>query len=117
MSIDFAEIVRDAAADADFEAQAKGKFVEVSSADSCMVMGSENLLRSAVENVLRNAVRYTAERTVVNVSHRLGNLTELDTIVVIDAGQVIDMGPHADLLGRCELYRNLWFTQNPHLRS
>ena len=30
-----------------------------------MVIGSENLLRSAVENVLRNAVRYTAERTVV----------------------------------------------------
>ncbi len=66
--LDFAEIVRDVAADADFEAQANGKFVEVSSADSCPVLGSENLLRSAVENVLRNAVRYTAERTVVNVS-------------------------------------------------
>ena len=66
--IDLAEIVRDVAADADFEAQANGKFVEVSSADSCAVMGSENLLRSAVENVLRNAVRYTANRTVVDVS-------------------------------------------------
>jgi len=66
--LDLAEIVRDVAADADFEAQAKGKFVEVSSADSCDVMGSENLLRSAVENVLRNAVRYTDERTVVDVS-------------------------------------------------
>ena len=66
--LDLAEIVRDVAADADFEAQAKQKFVEVSSADSCMVMGSENLLRSAIENVLRNAVRYTAERTVVDVS-------------------------------------------------
>lgn len=66
--LDLAELVRDVAADADFEAQAKGKFVEVSSADSCPVMGSENLLRSAVENVLRNAVRYTAERTVVDVS-------------------------------------------------
>jgi signal transduction histidine kinase len=68
LRIDLAEIVRDVAADADFEAQAKGKFVEVSSADSCPVMGSENLLRSAVENVLRNAVRYTADRTVVDVS-------------------------------------------------
>ncbi len=66
--LDLAEIVRDVAADAEFEAQAKGKFVEVSSADSCTVMGSENLLRSAVENVLRNAVRYTPERTVVDVS-------------------------------------------------
>ena len=66
--IDLAEIVRDVAADADFEAQAKGKCVEVSTADSVAVMGSENLLRSAVENVLRNAVRYTADRTVVDVS-------------------------------------------------
>lgn len=66
--MDFAELVRDVAADADFEAQANGKVVEVSSADSCMVMGSENLLRSAVENVLRNAVRYTPERTVVDVA-------------------------------------------------
>ena len=66
--LDLAEIVRDVAADADFEAQANGKFVEVSSADSCMVMGSENLIRSAIENVLRNAVRYTADRTVVDVS-------------------------------------------------
>ena len=59
--------------DADFEVQAKGKCVEVSSADSCPVMGSENLLRSAVENVLRNAVRYTAERTVVDVSLKSNN--------------------------------------------
>ena len=71
--LDLAEIVRDVAADADFEAQAKGKFVEVSSADSCAVMGSETLLRSAIENVLRNAVRYTADRTVVDVSLRTSN--------------------------------------------
>ena len=82
--IDFAEIVRDAAADADFEAQAKGKFVEVSSADKCMVMGSENLLRSAVENVLRNAVRYTAERTVVDVSLNTNNGHA--TLIVADHG-------------------------------
>lgn len=65
--IDLAELVRDVAADADFEAQAKGKYVEVSAADNCAVMGSENLLRSAIENVLRNAVRYTDEGTVVDV--------------------------------------------------
>ncbi|MBK6749650.1 MAG: HAMP domain-containing protein [Pyrinomonadaceae bacterium] len=66
--LDLAELVKDVAADADFEAQANGKVVEVSAADKCSVMGSENLLRSAIENVLRNAVRYTADRTVVDVS-------------------------------------------------
>jgi two-component system sensor histidine kinase CpxA len=66
--IDLAELVKDVAADADFEARAKGRSVEVSSADACNVPGSENLLRSAIENVLRNAVRYTAEGTQVDVS-------------------------------------------------
>ncbi len=66
--LDLAEIVRDVAEDADFEAQAKGRSVNISSSYDCTVLGSENLLRSAIENVLRNAVRYTAEGTVVNVA-------------------------------------------------
>lgn len=66
--VDLTELVRDVAADAEFEAGAKDKSVEVSNADNCTVMGSENLLRSAIENVLRNAVRYTPERSVVDVS-------------------------------------------------
>lgn len=66
--VDLTELVKDVAADAEFEAQAKGKYVEVSCADRCAVMGSENLLRSAIENVLRNAVRYTKEGTAVDVS-------------------------------------------------
>ncbi|MEJ7624330.1 MAG: ATP-binding protein [Pyrinomonadaceae bacterium] len=66
--VDLTELVNDVAADADFEAQSKGKSVEVSAAEDCTVMGSENLLRSAIENVLRNAVRYTAEGTRVDVS-------------------------------------------------
>jgi two-component system sensor histidine kinase CpxA len=65
--IDLDEIVRDVVADADFEARAKGKSVKLVVADECVVLGSENLLRSAVENVLRNAVRYTNDGTSVDV--------------------------------------------------
>lgn len=66
--VGLATLVSDIAADAQFEAQAKGKSVKVSSLEHCTVVGSENLLRSAIENVLRNAVRYTAEGTFVDVS-------------------------------------------------
>lgn len=66
--VDLSELVRDVAADADFEARAKGRYVNVIEADRCAVVGSENLLRSAIENVLRNAVRYTPEGTAVDVS-------------------------------------------------
>jgi two-component system, OmpR family, sensor histidine kinase CpxA len=71
--VDLAELVRDVAADAEFEAQAKGKFVQVLSADACNVEGSEDLLRSAIENVLRNAIRYTPDRSVVEVSLAANN--------------------------------------------
>lgn len=71
--VDLTELVRDVAADAEFEAHAKGKYVEVSKIEPCAVMGSENLLRSAIENVLRNAVRYTPEGTAVDVSLQTKN--------------------------------------------
>jgi len=66
--VDLTELVRDVAADADYEAHANGKYVEVTTIEPVSVIGSENLLRSAIENVLRNAVRYTKEGTAVDVS-------------------------------------------------
>lgn len=78
------ELVRDVAADADFEAKAKGKSVEIARADECVVEGSENLLRSAIENVLRNAVRYTQDGTAVNV--RLTSSNGHATVQISDQG-------------------------------
>ncbi|HKX84220.1 MAG TPA: ATP-binding protein [Pyrinomonadaceae bacterium] len=65
--IDLKKLVEQTVADADFEAQAKGKSVRVASADAGIITGSSSLVRSAVENVLRNAVRYTREGTAVDV--------------------------------------------------
>lgn len=67
-SLDLTELVRDVAADADFEAKAKGKAVDLVWSDKCTMVGNENLLRSAIENVVRNAVKYTDEGTRVRVS-------------------------------------------------
>lgn len=66
--VDLKSLVSDVAEDADFEARAKNKRVELVSDSTCTVRGSRNLLRSAVENVVRNAVRYTDENTAVKVS-------------------------------------------------
>lgn len=82
--VDLAELVRDVSADADFEAKAKGKSVELVAADECVVMGSENLLRSAIENVLRNAVRYTRDGTAVDVE--LTKTNGLATVKISDHG-------------------------------
>jgi subfamily B ATP-binding cassette protein HlyB/CyaB len=62
-----------------------------------------------------NLMRIARGRTTVIVSHRLSSLTECDQILVIDQGKVLDVAPHAILLERCPLYRQLWSQQNRHL--
>lgn len=68
--IDFSGLVQEIASDADFEARARSRTVTVERADACAIIGSEEILRSAVENVLRNAVRHTGEGTSVEVDLR-----------------------------------------------
>jgi two-component system sensor histidine kinase CpxA len=69
-AVDLIALVHEVAADADFEARAQHKRVNVTALDVCTVVGSEELLRSAVENVVRNAVRHTREEETVDVSVR-----------------------------------------------
>ena len=64
---DLASLVREIAADADFEARSRKRSVKLESAESCNIVGNEQLLRRAIENVVRNAVQYTAEDTEVEV--------------------------------------------------
>lgn len=66
--VDLAELVREVADDADFEARGVNRTVQVVASDHCSIKGIEELLRSAVENVVRNAVRYTPEGTAVEVA-------------------------------------------------
>jgi signal transduction histidine kinase len=64
---DLAPLVREISADADFEARSRKRYVKLESADSCIMVGNEQLLRRAIENVVRNAVQYTPEGTEVEV--------------------------------------------------
>jgi ATP-binding cassette subfamily B protein len=67
--------------------------------------------------VSANLLRIAQGRTMVIVSHRLSSLTECDQTLVLDQGRVIDLAPHAVLLERCAIYRQLWAQQNRHLDS
>jgi len=62
-----------------------------------------------------NLMRIASGRTMIIVSHRLSSLTECDQILVMDQGKVLDVAPHAILLERCVLYRQLWSQQNRHM--
>ena len=55
-------------------------------------------------------------RTTIIVAHRLSTLRGADRIMVLDQGQVVDVGSHAALLERCDIYRNLWERQTKGMR-
>ncbi len=67
------------------------------------------------ESIVNNNLRYIAEgRTMVVISHRLASLVDCDQIIVMERGQVYDIGTHDELVVRCPIYRHLWFQQNRH---
>lgn len=64
-----------------------------------------------------NLMRIAAERTVIIISHRLSSLMKADAILVLERGKFYDIGPHEELLERCDIYRSLWYQQNRHLEA
>ena len=59
----------------------------------------------AVQEALRTAL---AGRTALVIAHRLSTVVAADEILVIDAGRVVERGPHADLVARGGLYADLY---------
>ncbi|MFY0583683.1 hypothetical protein ACN28S_63680 [Cystobacter fuscus] len=46
-------------------------------------------------------------RTVLVIAHRLSTVRDADLIVVLDAGRVVEAGPHAELSARGGRYAQL----------
>lgn len=50
-------------------------------------------------------------RTVVTIAHRLSTIADADQIVVMEAGQVVEHGRHAELLAQGGRYARMWARQ------
>jgi two-component system sensor histidine kinase CpxA len=68
--VNMGELIEELVTDAVFEARGHNCSVRMVSTESCFVLGTGELLRSAVENVVRNAICYTDENTEVTVALR-----------------------------------------------
>ena len=64
---------------------------------------------SAGARVLEEAAaRAMAGRTALIVAHRLTQAASADRVVVLDAGRVVELGTHAELVGAGGPYARLW---------
>jgi ATP-binding cassette subfamily B protein len=68
-------------------------------------LDSEN--EAAIQRALAEAL---AGRTSLVIAHRLSTITTADQILVLDAGQIVERGTHADLLAMGGLYAELYRT-------
>ncbi|MGN6313559.1 MAG: lipid A export permease/ATP-binding protein MsbA [Rhodanobacteraceae bacterium] len=69
-------------------------------ATSALDTESERLIQEALTRLMR-------ERTTLVIAHRLSTVEHADQIVVLDAGQVVEQGTHAQLLSRGGQYAAL----------
>ncbi len=72
-------------------------------ATSSLDPGTEALVEAAVDRLLEG-------RTVVVIAHRLSTSERADVVGVVDGGELVELGPHADLVARGGAYARLYAT-------
>ena len=63
---------------------------------------------AAIQQALK---KVTMGRTVIAIAHRLSTLVDMDRLLVIDAGRIVEEGTHHDLLCRGGAYTAFWKQQ------
>jgi ABC-type transport system involved in Fe-S cluster assembly fused permease/ATPase subunit len=73
-------------------------------ATSALDSHTEKEIQDALDKVSRN-------RTTLVIAHRLSTIVTADNIIVLDKGQLVEQGTHAELMERGGLYASLWNRQ------
>ncbi len=69
-------------------------------------------LDSEVEAAIQASLYTLMEgKTVIAIAHRLSTIAALDRLVVLDKGEVVEQGSHAELIEQGGIYAQLWAHQ------
>ncbi len=74
-------------------------------ATSSLDSASESSVQKAIEEVMKN-------RTSIIIAHRLSTIKNVDKIIVIDGGKIIEIGRHEDLIKSNNVYSKFIKMQN-----
>ena len=78
----------------------KPKVLIIDEATSSVDPHTEALIQNALKKEMRN-------RTAIIVTHRISTVRDADRIIVLDKGQIQDIGSHEELVKRNALYKRL----------
>ena len=72
---------------------------------------------SALDSEVEAAIQQTLYgmmqgKTVIAIAHRLSTIAQMDRILVMDQGHIVEQGSHADLLAQEGLYAQFWARQS-----
>jgi len=73
-------------------------------ATSALDSANERAIQAELQSVAQN-------RTTLVIAHRLSTVVDAHEILVLDAGQIVERGRHADLLARHGRYAQMWALQ------
>ncbi len=75
-------------------------------------------LDSEAEAAIQEALmRLMAGRTVIAIAHRLSTIVGMDRLLVLDAGRLVEEGPHGQLLAKGGVYARFWAEQTRAVRA
>ncbi|MFV0296467.1 MAG: ABC transporter ATP-binding protein [Hyphomicrobiaceae bacterium] len=74
-------------------------------ATSALDSESESAIQEQLFNLMQG-------KTVIAIAHRLSTIAAMDRLVIMDKGQIVEQGSHAELIQRGGIYADLWAHQS-----
>ena len=70
-------------------------------------------LDSEVETAIQEQLKILMHgKTVVAIAHRLSTIAQMDRLIVLDQGRIVEQGSHTDLIAQNGTYAKLWAHQS-----
>jgi len=80
------------------------KVLRIGTRDSELAIYQAKKVQKAIESLMK-------DRTALVIAHRLSTVQNADKIIVIDKGNIVEVGSHQDLYEKNGLYRRLYDIQ------